>query len=68
MSVSVSNILILDHSFVRRLKNDLAARFDPRAMRYRQNSESLFFKMEALFLKMEALFFKMEALFLKMEA
>ena len=31
MSVSVPNILILGHSFVRRLKDDLAARFDARA-------------------------------------
>ena len=31
MSVSVPNILILGHSFVRRLRDDLAARFDARA-------------------------------------
>ena len=31
MSVSVPNILILSHSFVRRLKDDLAASFDARA-------------------------------------
>ena len=31
MSVSVPNIKILGHSFVRRLKDDLAARFDARA-------------------------------------
>ena len=31
LSVSVPNILILGHSFVRRLKDDLAARFDARA-------------------------------------
>ena len=31
MSVCVPNILILGHSFVRRLRDDLAARFDARA-------------------------------------
>ena len=31
MAVCVPNILILGHSFVRRLRDDLAALFDPRA-------------------------------------